>query len=57
MAKKRHRGEGTIYPYRGGWAGQITTGWDWVTGKATRVTRYGATAEEVLRKPGWTQSR
>src|SRR5262245_41181856 len=51
MAKKRGRGEGTIYPRAdGSWAGQITVGYDPATRKHTRRTGCGATQQEVRAK-------
>jgi integrase len=51
MAKKRGNKEGTIYLRGDGrWCGQITTGYDTITGKYTRVTVYGATQREALER-------
>lgn len=50
MAGKRANGEGTIYKYRDGFAGQITVGRDPGTGKIKRKTIYGATQAEVRKQ-------
>jgi integrase len=46
--RRRHNGEGTIYPYRNGYAAQV-----WVTtpaGRRQRKTVYGATRQQVHAK-------
>lgn len=48
MGRKRARGEGTAYPYRDGWAAQVTLGWDPVRKKQRRKTFYGDTQRRVL---------
>lgn len=50
MAGKRANGEGTIYKYRDGFAGQITVGRNPATGKPKRKTIYGATQAEVRKQ-------
>jgi integrase len=48
--KRRGNGEGTIYPYRDGWAAQATVGLDPETRKPVRKTVYGETRKEVQAK-------
>lgn len=51
MPKRRGRGEGTIYKRPDGtWVGQITIGYDPVTGKVKRKSFYGKTRKEVADK-------
>jgi integrase len=51
MAKKRGKGEGTIYQRKDGlWTAQITTGINPATGKSVRKTYYGQTRSEAARK-------
>lgn len=47
---KRANGEGTIYPYRDGFAAQVTVGRNPSTGKPKRATFYGKTQAEVRKK-------
>jgi integrase len=48
---RRARGEGTVYELADGrWTGQITVGYDPVTGKQQRRTVYGQTQKEVQGK-------
>ena len=50
-SKKRADGEGTLYQKPDGtWVGQITIGYDPVTGKQKRRTFYGKTKAEVVKK-------
>lgn len=51
MAKRRGNGEGTIYKRQDGtWAGQVSIGYDPVTGKLKRKSFYGKTRKEVADK-------
>ena len=51
MGKKRANREGTIYQRPDGrWTAQLPVGYDWVTGKVTRKTVYGATQAEAKAK-------
>jgi integrase len=51
MAKRRGNGEGTIYKRQDGtWAGQVSIGYDPVTGKLKRKSFYGKTRKEVVEK-------
>jgi hypothetical protein len=53
MAKRRGNGEGTIYKRQDGtWAGQVSIGYDPVTGKLKRKSFYGKTRKEVARQDG-----
>jgi integrase len=48
--KRRGRGEGSIFPYKGGYAAQVTIGYDPETHKQRRKTVYGNTKKEVQDK-------
>jgi hypothetical protein len=51
MTKRRGNGEGTIYKRQDGtWAGQVSVGYDPVTGKLKRKSFYGKTRKEVADK-------
>ena len=51
MAKRRGNGEGSIYKRPDGtWAGQVSVGYDPVTGKLKRKSFYGKTRKEVADK-------
>lgn len=51
MSKRRGNGEGTIYKRPDGtWAGQVTVGYDPLTGKVKRKSFYGKTRKEVADK-------
>lgn len=51
MAKRRGNNEGTIYKRPDGtWAGQVSIGYDLVTGKLKRKSFYGKTRKEVADK-------
>ncbi|MGB9825525.1 MAG: N-terminal phage integrase SAM-like domain-containing protein, partial [Desulfofundulus sp.] len=51
MPKRRGKGEGTIYKRPDGtWVGQVTVGYDPVTGKVKRKSFYGKTRKEVADK-------
>lgn len=48
--KRRIKGEGSIYPYRDGWAGSVELPPDPFTGKRRRKAVYGKTRKEVADK-------